>query len=127
MPFSIMLNLFGDPFVGTLVSQIRVDGLLNGELSSGPGVGLLASVRSVSQVGAPLGTPPFRLEDLQILAPQFILPAGPFPAASSPIYGYVNSQVPEPTALATIGVGIAAILVHQARRRRSRSRSGATC
>jgi hypothetical protein len=127
MPFSITLNLFDQPFVGTVASQIRVEGQLDGELSTGPGLGLLASVRSVTRVGTPLGTPPFRLEDLQILAPQFILPAGPSPVASSPIYAYVSAQVPEPTALATLGLGAAAFLAHRARRRRTRSKGGVTC
>ncbi|WP_169976776.1 PEP-CTERM sorting domain-containing protein [Tautonia rosea] len=118
-PFSITLNLFGNSPDRSVVSQIAINGTLDGVLSTAPGTGLIASVSSVSQIGTPIGTPPFRVEDLQILAPQFIMPAGSSPSMNTPIFGYVNAQVPEPTALATLGVGIAVWLLRrkqQARR-----------
>lgn len=121
-PYEITLDLFGGPSAGGVVSRIRIDGRLDGILSNEPGSGLLASVRSVKQVGTPLGTPPFRLADLRILAPQFILPAGSLPASSTPIVGYVSAQVPEPTSLATLGLGVSALLFQRARSRRVRSR-----
>lgn len=118
LPFSITISLFGDPFAGAeLLSQIRIDGTLDGELSSEPGNGLLASVSSIAQVGTPLGVPPFRVEDLQLLAPQFILPAGQLPSTTTPLYGYVDAQVPEPTALATLGLGVVALAWTRRRRR----------
>lgn len=122
VPFSISLNLFGGPTGGGVISQILIDGMLDGELSSQPGTGLLASISSVTQVGTPIGVPPFTVSDLQIMAPQFILPAGSLGSTSTSIYAYVNAQVPEPTALVTLGLGVAALLVH--RRRRAAMRTG---
>ncbi|RUL87684.1 PEP-CTERM sorting domain-containing protein [Tautonia sociabilis] len=122
LPFSITLNVFGDPYAGQAISRIRIDGVLDGELSNTPGRGLLASVKSVSQIGSPIGTPPFRLEDLQILAPQFLLPAGSMPSRLNPIYGYVGSAVPEPTALVTLGLGAAVVAWRSIRRSRRPAR-----
>ncbi len=120
LPFSVTADFKpADTSSGLGDAFVNIKGVINGTFSGTTTSDLTATVTSVNATGAPL---PFKLTDLQVLAPQ-ILSAPGVNGGTSSLYAYLPTipqapSIPEPTTLALFGVVLAVAGVHRFRVRR---------
>lgn len=125
LPFTVTLSLYDNNFddyyyywnpSATISITGTIEGTVTGKLSS-----LTATVDSVSVSS---GTPPFDLKDVTILSPQTIGLGQNWESIRSPLIAHlatpIPAPVPEPTALAVLGVGFAGVAWRLSRQRRER-------
>jgi hypothetical protein len=115
LPFKIELWVWqpGASLTGTDGPVIHIEGRIDGRMKGTTESTLVAQITSIT---SPQGSPPlpFDLANFSVQLPQVIKP---YAGGPTHVYGYIS--VPEPSALATLLVGVLGLGAHQLRRRRA--------